>query len=269
MEPLRHDMATRATTSTLLMLAACGRVQFDPRSDGAAGSDVASADVGVDGPLAGGQPDIWYRFDEGSGTVLGDSGLGGHDAALTGTFTWTAGAIHFTQGLATTAPLPGTFRIYPLTVAAWMVPDARTDQTSNAYSLTPFPANAVSNDTGGVGGFGMGANVWTDGTPGSSLRVGWVAPTVAATFTAGQLVHVALAYTTAGNVSIYVNGVLLTSRGTAVADGMMAALYIGAHNLDVGYGTKRFYAGTIDDVRIYRRLLTANEVAGMFTAGPL
>jgi hypothetical protein len=165
--------------------------------------------------------------------------------------------------------LPAEFRTYPLTVSAWLTPAARADQGASSYGLTPFPANAISNDVAGVGGFGMGINVWTDGMPGSSLRVGWVNPTVPATFNAGTRYHVVLAYSPSRMVSVYVGGTLLTMRGTANADMTQGALFVGAHNLDTGYGTKRFNIGEIDDVRIYTTLLDAPTVAALHDAGPL
>jgi hypothetical protein len=43
-------------------------------------------------------------------------------------------------------------------------------------ALVPFPANALSDDVPGVGGYGMGLNVWGDGHGGSALAVEDVSP---------------------------------------------------------------------------------------------
>ena len=67
---------------------------------------------------------------------------------------------------------------------------------------------------------------------------------------------------------IFIDGVNVASRGTAADDGLTSPLYVGAHNADTGYGTKRFFSGEIDDVRIYRRLLSPQDIADIYAQGP-
>jgi hypothetical protein len=260
-----------------LLLAGCGRIGLDQQGDAGSSPDGRDTvpDVGrttdassADAPMPGGLPSLWYRMNEGSGTVIHDE-VGGHDAMLTGIYAWTQEGLSFTAGAGQTSMMPAEFRTYPLTVSAWLTPGARADEGASAYGLQPFPPNAVSNDVAGVGGFGMGVNVWTDGTPGSSLRAGWANPTVAATFAAGTRYHVVLAYSASRTVSIYVDGALLATRGTAAADKTLGVLFVGAHNLDTGYASKRFFVGDIDDVRVYTSLLDASSIAALHDAGPL
>ncbi len=121
------------------------------------------------------------------------------------------------------------FRQPPITISAWLTA-TRADATSNAYALTPFPPSAVSGDMPSEGGYGLGLNVWTDGVDGN--------PTTQ----------------TSANVPPPVTP---------------TPLHIGCHNDDAGYGTKRFYKGIMRDVRIFKRVLSDQDVAQLFSNGPV
>jgi len=57
------------------------------------------------------------------------------------------------------------------------------------------------------------------------------------------------------------------SVGVAVAPGYVEGGY--AYNDDPGYGSKRFFRGTMRDVRIFTRDLAAAEIAALFANGPV
>ena len=79
----------------------------------------------------------------------------------------------------------------------------------------------------------------------------------------GQWSHVAVTFN-GTQAQFYVNGALVATR--AVAASMTARgnlLRIGADA-----NTQQFYKGSIDDLRIYRRTLTASEVQADMNAGP-
>ncbi|QLH46119.1 MAG: hypothetical protein HWD58_11080 [Bacteroidota bacterium] len=69
---------------------------------------------------------------------------------------------------------------------------------------------------------------------------------------------------TPGNVKTYLNGTLLDDF--SFAQGYIDPnnyFYIGMHNYDAGYGSRRFFKGLIDEVRIWNKALSASEVANM------
>ena len=66
----------------------------------------------------------------------------------------------------------------------------------------------------------------------------------------------------AGTRKIYVNGVLANSDASPAAAN-------GTGSCDIGYGniSDEYFGGKIDDVRIYNRALTANEVQQLYLMG--
>ena len=248
----------------LSLVAGCGRVAFDPT--GAASVDGAP-DTGMDlGTMT--QPALWFRCNEGAGTTLVNSGTDPEPALLTGgTYEWRSGAIHFTQAYAVTANLSPRYRTFPLTVSMWLTPDIRADSMVTGYGISPFPPNALSNDIEGNGGIGAGLNVWSDGMPGAELRAGWTDVGNPGAFGARRY-HVAITYETA-RMLIYVDGVAGEVELVSYAnDALTAPLYIGVHNEDAAYNTKRFFVGEVDDVRVYTSALSATEISALIAAGP-
>ncbi len=170
-----------------------------------------------------------------------------------------------------TTVAPG-LRQAPVSFTAWLAPNARGDETSNGYAITPFPPNAVSGDAAGAYGFGLGLNVWTDGQAGSALAaedVGYQFPNVGNTeFLASTEYFVAVAIDTS-NALVYVDGQEV-GQATPSTPGpaAMTTLWLGVHNGDVAYGSKRYYLGRMRDVRVYKRVLSAGDVATLYADGP-
>jgi hypothetical protein len=165
----------------------------------------------------------------------------------------------------------GRIRQAPITFTAWITPGSRSDESSNDYSITPFPPNAVSGDGPAAFGFGLGLNVWTDGGGGSALSVesvGSMFQNGSSQFTADNQYFVVAAIG-ATLAQMYVNANLVASQAfSAPGAASPANLWLGLHNDDTGYGTKRFFVGTLQDVRIYTRELSAQDVTSLWTAGP-
>ncbi len=74
--------------------------------------------------------------------------------------------------------------------------------------------------------------------------------------------HVALTLDAAGVPALYMNGVRIgVYSGSTAYNPTVQGTAIGGH------GTDRFFAGRLDDVRLYNRALTDAEIAGMYVAG--
>lgn len=86
-------------------------------------------------------------------------------------------------------------------------------------------------------------------------------------FDANRWYHVAVVYTS-GNAKTYVNGALVDdfAYSQAALNGANV-LRIGRHNDDSGFGSRRFFAGAIDEVQIFPRALTASEINATYSAG--
>jgi hypothetical protein len=254
-------------------------------------------------------PDFaWYVLDETQGTTAADSSPHHYDITNLSNVTWDQGA-HFDgmNGGGNTNVAP-SIRVPPITMSAWLTPTARADSTDHGgYALVPFPANALSDDIPDNGGYGMGLDVWTDGTPGSVLpaegldscknpvpnpglcaantsqNVADVNAGPACTsashcdqgFVAGveYFVVVTIAPADGGplqSAQVYVNGSLFDQTTANIpSPAAQAPLYLGVCNMDIaGYGTRAVFAGRIRDARVYGRQLGADEVHQMYVNGP-
>jgi hypothetical protein len=243
-------------------------------SGSSSGSSGGPTDATNDAPVVAPPEFAWYKLDETNGNTAHDSTANHYDIQLQ-QVTWASGA-NFTlptggSSHGGSATVGAGLRQAPVSFTAWLAPASRADETSNNYAITPFPPSAVSGDVAGQYGFGIGLDVWTDGGGGSALAVENVGYTFlgagGSQFTAGTEYFVVAAIGPTANV--YVNGTLVgTTTPTTPGPAAMTTLSLGVHNNDMGYGTKRFYAGRMRDVRIYKRELTAQEVSVLYADGP-
>jgi protocatechuate 3,4-dioxygenase beta subunit len=196
----------------------------------------------------------WWKLDEGSGTVAQDSAGGVGNGTLVNGPQWVAGKVggglHLdgsTQyvDLGTGASLP--LGRSPRSLCAWAKPEALDStwrmilaygqaQTRQAMYLGRYGSQLVGgayNDDLMVGGFWQ-AGVWS---------------------------HVCVTYDGAV-AKLYGNGVLVASA-PRVWDVASGVAYLGRHVQGSG-----FWGGVIDDVRVYNRALTAEEVEAVYWQGP-
>lgn len=213
---------------------------------------------------------LWWRLDETSGTTATDSGPNGYHVTNLISPVWDSGLVCNGVSAGGSVPVPADYRDPPLTISAWVTAQNRSDKSLNSYSLTPFPPNIVSNDIPFNGGYGIGLNVWTDdgggseyvnhtGGSGTFLKI--------ASLLSAVRYHLAVVYS-AGATVLYVNGAPVASGPPADPTNGATSLYLGRHNDDTGYGTKRFFKGTIRDVRIWQQPLSAGEIATLNADGP-
>jgi len=248
---------------------------LDATSPGNAGPGDADTQNAPADAEAAPVPDFaWYLLNETSGTTAHDSSPNHYDITNLTNVTWFDGAV-FDSSLAVCGwtSVPAGWRQPPATISAWLTPLPRSDSTVNSYSLTPFPSNAVSGDIPAEGGYGFGINVWIDGNAGSGLAVEkgiteTVGFTTVGSFVSGQR-YLVTVVETATAASIYVDGQLLAATAASVPTADVSPLlYLGCHNQETGYASKRFYNGDMRDVRVYKRALSAGEVQELFGAGP-
>jgi len=242
-----------------------------------------SLDAGIDSPVDSSTMDAsdagpvvipdfaWYLLDETSGTTAHDSTPNHYDITNLTNVAWGSGAIFDGQSSKGSTTVAAGLRQAPVSFTAWLAPAARSDRNANNFNVVPFPPNAVSGDAPGFFGFGIGLNIWTDGTPGSALgveNVGYDFTNAGAAFIAGTEYFVAATINTT-TAQVYVNAVLAgTGSPTTPGAAATTTLRLGNHNDDTQYGSKRFYKGRMRDVRVYKRALTSSEVTQIHAAGP-
>ena len=269
-------MTNLGAAVTLVCVAGCGaRTELSARAGVVlpdAGPDVRSIDARND---AADRPDFaWYVLDETSGTTAHDSSSNHYDVTNLAGVAWNAGAI-FGGTTCGEVDVAGAFRDPPTTITAWLAPALRDDATANSYALLPFPPNALSGDIPGAGGYGIGVDVWSDGAGGSMVTVETgIGDTTAFhaltdAFSSGTESFVAVV-SSASSSTIYVDGAELAAESANdPPNADPTPLWLGCHNADTGYGTKRFYKGRMRDARVYKRSLGAPEIAQLYAAGPV
>src|SRR3989454_1279721 len=201
-----------------------------------------------------------YKFDEGSGSLATDSSGNGNTGSLLGGTTWTAGqlgqALNF-DGVSgnVTASTTTALNLSPtLTFAAWINP--------SDVSGTTYRTLVVKGATG-LRGYGVNlvnANL-------NFIKVGIRTVTSAVVITTGTWQHVAITWNAAtGEVKFYKNGALAQT----VIDSSTLTAPLDTDNLLVGLwlGGGSYFAGAMDEIRVYNRVLSATDILALYNTTP-
>jgi hypothetical protein len=150
-------------------------------------------------------------------------------------------------------------KILPLTVEAWVKPALRTEVTDF------YPNNILSNDNPGLFGHGFGANINSTVNQITIEYQNNFRIIENAGLSSDTWQHIAVVYTP-GNVKTYVNGILIDDFNYQQS-GLTGtgSFWIGKHNDDGTYGTRRFYKGQLDEVRVWHRALSGAEILANMT----
>ena len=225
-------------------------------------AQVASALEGPGSGLVG-----WWKFDEGSGTTAADASGNGNNGTLVGGPTWTtaskvgSGALQF-DGVNDYITIPDSASISSIegsnqvTIALWI----KRNSTAPIYLVSRYNYSNLFSIHGDsnwdlrpwwrYGGSGSGGTTLDhSGCDACLLSV-------------GRWHHVVAIYNNPTSY-IYVDGKLISSR-----DGTGGALNTGSTDpLLIGNYASLYMNGSLDDVRIYSRALSATEVQQLYTLG--
>lgn len=198
----------------------------------------------------------YWRMDEASGVVVNDSvggknGTASNARVVGGTGKINAGA-DFTQGNDYIQVTPTTIASNNTTISLWVKPASlhdgyvftgRIGTAPNTYTIIWFANNATYK------GFACTLN----------NSVNWcTSPAVAAI---NEWHHV-VAVNDGSNTRLYVNAVLLDTEVCNAASVTITDIFIGAANTSVG-----FFNGETDEVGIWNRALSVEEVQALYNEG--
>ena len=220
-------------------------------------SQLAQAVSALEGPNSG--LIGWWKFDEGSGTTAGDASGGGNVGMFVNEPAWVSitkakvgnGAVQFdgvNDYVKTATDIIGT---NPATISAWIY--LKTYGNSGKIVTNGSLQFYVQGGSGNRLIFTNDGNTTQKTSSTNSLSLGkWIF--VAATRDANKLVN------------FYINGV---ANGTVNQDaGTLTAgtvsIYIGNNQLNTAQ-----FDGSLDDVRIYTRVLSAQEISDLYNQGLL
>jgi hypothetical protein len=218
------------------------------------------------GPAALAGPVLTLSFNEPDGAVVLDSSGNGNDGSIGGATRVTGqtgfgGALSFngTSSIVNVAHSASLALSTGMTLEAWVNPSANAGTAPNGGWRTVI-MKELGTDGLAYALYGNDGNVNT-ARPAGYIHNGGVdkEATAAPALPVGVWSHIAVTYDGA-SIRLYVNGVL---RSTAAAAGTIAAstapLHIGGNNVFTTPGTE-FFAGLIDEVRVYNRALSAGEI---------
>jgi len=198
----------------------------------------------------------WWSFDEGPGPVAYDGSGNGNDGTLTGGVTWvaqeTGGALDFDGSSGhVLIPFSESLRLMNVgdyTVTAWFRPDEVP--TENKEVLQQGDGNGTGRTWLFVAGTGEIRAYVGGGTTASGIFV-----------EAEVWYHAAAVVTEQGAtdaVQVYVNGQPAGDPGAYGMEDSEGPYFIGCHK-DI----TNLWDGLIDDVRLYNRALSADEIKAM------
>jgi len=225
-------------------------------------------------------PFIEYRFDEGAGATVHDSGKGpGYDLTIpnAGAITWQASALRVDSGTLISGAVAATALVNAITasdaftVEAWIRPSS-LGQIGPARILSLSFRSQNRNVTLGQGETPPGHNdylarIRTPGTNNNGLLRGDLSPIFAdpGALTT-ELTHVVLARGSSGTTTLYIDGALQDSVALpGQLDGWDAGYRL---HLAGEEGSDRPWLGTYAYVGIYDRAMDAAEVSMRFGGGP-
>jgi chitodextrinase len=202
---------------------------------------------------------LYYKFDEGSGSIANDSSGNGNAGSLLGGTTWTAGklgqAVNFDglSGNVTASTTTGLNLSATLTLAAWINP---SDVSA------PYRTIVVK---GSYGARGYGMNLINGKLNFIKVSVKDVTSSVAISTATWQ--HVAITWNAAtSEVKFYINGALAqtvidSSAPTAPldTDKLLVSLWLNGGS---------YFAGAMDELRIYNRVLSATDISALYNTIP-
>ena len=193
----------------------------------------------------------WWKFEEGTGTSASDSSGNGRTGTLVNAPSWVpgmrGGGLQFDQ----TDKYINAGSSIPLDSNNWTI------------ALWSYPTTFASLQRL-IGYYGDGPTLWTGGGSGMSVvHSGTIDFNCSMTNVLNTWQHIA-ATRSGSTITCYRNGVQ-TAQSTSFANNFTAdnSVYIGK---SATYPTE-YYAGILDDVRLYNRALTASEVMTLFVGG--
>ena len=213
----------------------------------------------------------YWTFDEGTGSTAADSSGDGYTMSLVNGPTWTngiiGGALSF-NGVNNYGAVPSiNLGTNPAVSMSLWLKRTYTVPGSGADILYEFSANFNSSTTGFMffpddqcGGMAVGVH----GNSGYNIKC-YTQPT------SGAWHHLVVIYdksqNAANEVTLYLDAVLQTARSQAYTADNSNAFATNPLYLFSRGGTQLFASGTIDDLRIYNRTLSASEVTQLYNLG--
>ena len=210
----------------------------------------------------------WWKFDEGSGTVAYDSSGNGNDGNLMGGPTWTTGkiggALKF-DGVNKYVDVGNSSMLNPsdsMSITCWFLPSEISDYGHGTPIVTRYVAGSDYSRKSYVLKFSSLGKpeyyLYNGSSPYASAKTQMVLLT-------DQYYFIAVAFSTLGG-SMYLNNIKVAELNPGELTSIMQSS-VSTRIGSWGHNDWPEFKGLIDDVRIYDRALSAEEVQALYNLG--
>jgi hypothetical protein len=203
---------------------------------------------------------LYLPFDEGSGDTVKDSTQYGNDGVIVPNGDWVNGkygkAIQITAGkghvdIQPSDSLTGDVFVESFTLSGWIKPALTGDAFQHIWRSRPVESghNTLFVNTGGFLSWRGMAPAWTtlcEGTAGDIAKDEWSFFTIVSD---GK------------NFRMYVNDKLVKESAFMKTNGTIMTYHVG------GDGLSENYTGAIDEICVWNRTLSENEIINLYTKG--
>ena len=222
----------------------------------------------------------WWKFDETSGTSAADSSGTGNTGTLTNAPAWTTGGMN--NGALTfngnnqyvSAPDAASLKPASVTVSAWVKPNDLSTYTTCGGATQSYIVFKRNSQTGWFEGYNLfaspdGSVVFKTHDAGGGGGNTGIAASGAGALPLGQWTHIVGTFSQP-DMKLYLNGALVASSTyNFPLDYGTRPLFIGRSGECGGSGEgiwDGYFNGTIDDVRVYNRALSAADIMTLYTS---
>jgi hypothetical protein len=258
----------RAVLVAIVVAGGCGRIGFgiiaDTSRDAAPPHDTRAADACAAGPTAGLVG--WWPFDDGSGTVARDV-IGGNDGLLIGGATWGAGHL---GGAIALDGMSGHVDISGSTAYATHAAAFSFSAWANlaSWQTTTPDIMQMMTDAGSTSPFHV---LWSDMTAYDGMSTGdgdasWLSTRTGVEPSLATWHHVAMVYDGTDAQSLDAFTFYLDGAVQPLADAGGYGTQVNVSRIGAAEVSENYWTGSIDDVRVYDRALSAAEVAALVAA---
>jgi RHS repeat-associated protein len=202
-----------------------------------------------------------WKFDENGGTAAADSSGNGHQGALQNGPTWTTGKSGAALGFDGVDDMVATNGVTDLTnnftLSFWALPSASQEIDSESTSSTSGTSGqryAFWPTWYDGGHAGAGVSVGTNGVSVYEHASNYMPATLVYPTSITNWTHITIVYENK-QPKLYVNGALVRTGLTSTMD------YVHLNPSYIGGQVYGYYAGQLDEVRVYNRALSASEVS--------
>jgi hypothetical protein len=211
----------------------------------------------------------YWKFDEGSGTTAADA-VGGNDGTLTGSPSWTTSglvndAITYNGSSQYTKTSSGLSVSSAFTVALWVNPSV-TLSSSGDYGIFEYGTASASKIAIELNASGGSARLLTPDLSNTSYYAdsSYVGVT---SFNANTWYFIVLIYD-GSTKKLYANGATDSHMGVSATGtiGSGTQFMVGGDQHGSS-GAAHYFPGTIDEVGIWSRALTATEISQLYNSG--